>query len=90
MDNAGNGVAVWVIRDGSSNTIVQGSYRPAGAGSAFTSPVSLSVAGQNAQRPQVAFDSSCVGRSAQPGLRRVRSLRRGTRDEQHQRAQDAN
>jgi hypothetical protein len=54
VDSQGNAVAVW-DRYNATNTIVQGAVRPAGG--IWQAPVDLSVAGQNADSPQVAFDS---------------------------------
>jgi hypothetical protein len=54
LDPQGNAVAVW-NRSNGTNNIVQGAVRPAGSG-VWQAPVDLSVAGQSAFSPQVAFD----------------------------------
>jgi hypothetical protein len=55
VDAQGNAVAVWQRSNG-TKTLVQAAVRPAATG-VWQAPVDLSVAGQNADRPQVAFDS---------------------------------
>ena len=55
FDGSGNAVAVWSRND--SDQIVQTS-RSQDAGLTWSVPVDLSAAGQNAQNPQVAMDSS--------------------------------
>lgn len=56
LDPAGNAIAIW-HRSNGTNTIVQGAFRPAGG--AWQLPAQdLSAPGQNAENPQIAFDSS--------------------------------
>jgi hypothetical protein len=55
FDASGNALAVWQRFNG-GKTIVQSSFRPAGG--TFAAPVDLSIDGQNADMPQVAFDPS--------------------------------
>jgi hypothetical protein len=54
VDAQGDAVAVWQRYDG-SHPIVQGAIMPAGG--SWQTPVSLSEAGQNAEKPQVAVDA---------------------------------
>ena len=53
VDAQGNAAAVW-RRDNGSTSIIQSAVRP--AGSTWSMPVDLSVAGHNASGPQVAVD----------------------------------
>ncbi len=53
IDPAGDAVAVW-RRSNGTNYIIQAASRPAGG--SFGAPVDLSLAGQSAAVPQVAFD----------------------------------
>ena len=55
LDSHGNALVVWDGWDG-SNIRIQAAQRP--AGSSFGSPRYLSQAGENADTPQVAFDSA--------------------------------
>src|ERR1051325_6115370 len=53
IDPAGDAVAVWTRFNG-TNTIIQSASRPAGG--AWSAPLDLSAAGQNASSPQIAVD----------------------------------
>ena len=55
IDPAGNAVAVWARSNG-THTIIQSASRPTGG--SWTSAVSLSAAGRNAERPQVGVDAA--------------------------------
>ncbi len=54
---AGDAVAVWTRQDDAGNGIVQAASRPAGA-AAFAPYADVSVAGRNADSPQVAVDGA--------------------------------
>jgi hypothetical protein len=54
FDAQGNAIAVWEHSNG-TNEIVQAAVRPAVSGT-WQTPTDLSAVGQNAERPQVAFD----------------------------------
>ncbi len=54
FDNSGNGICVWVGSDGANN-IIQAAQTTDG-GATFSSPVDVSLAGRNANAPQIAFD----------------------------------
>ncbi len=54
IDSHGNAVAIWQGSNG-SNSIIMGATLPTGGG--WTTPVNISVAGQDATVPQVAVDS---------------------------------
>lgn len=58
INASGDAVVVWV-RDDGSDARVQVSSR-SGAGGSFGAPVDLSVAGQDAEKPQVALDDAVV------------------------------
>ena len=55
IDAAGDAAAVWEHSNG-TNTIIQSASRPVGG--AFSAPIDLSVAGQNALEPQIAIDAA--------------------------------
>ncbi|MCA1677445.1 MAG: PKD domain-containing protein, partial [Actinobacteria bacterium] len=55
LDAAGDAVAVW-RRSNGTNYVVQAAVRPTGG--AFSAPVDLSAAGQDASVPQVALDAA--------------------------------
>jgi hypothetical protein len=54
FDGQGNAVAVWNGNDGANEYLVQAAFRPAGG--AWQTPVRLSLYGQEAREPSVAFD----------------------------------
>ena len=56
IDTAGDAVSVW-SRSNGANTIMQAAARPAASG-VWQTPVNLSLAGQNAFKPQVAIDTA--------------------------------
>jgi len=59
FDNSGNGICVWVRSNGSHN-IIQAAETING-GTTFLTPVDVSLAGRNANVPQISFDNSGNG-----------------------------
>lgn len=57
VDPAGNAIAVWSRFDGSDD-IVQAAVLPPASGSAWSKPMDISTAGEDAEEPQVAVDGA--------------------------------
>ncbi len=65
--SSGRAIAIWQRPDG-SKTRIQASFTTDG-GASFSTPIDLSISGQNAGNPQITFDQSTAGRAVAVWLR---------------------